>query len=154
MTLSDDEFRVRASVKYPIEAIDKFIAGGGGVPISNDVAEHLREIRQDAFQACQAKDWQLMNAHLRALHYACYFYGARPSANKGEKNRRVQAMRRFDKPAVDSDLDASRNDRIRKFHARLESVGEIGATAQTAAEFSLSTRRIRAIVSSSRKQPG
>lgn len=88
MTLSDDEFRFHASLEYPIEAIDKFIAGGGGVPISNDVAEHLREIRQDAFQACQAKDWQLMNAHLRALHYACYFYGARPSANIGERKRK------------------------------------------------------------------
>lgn len=155
MTQSDDEIEFAFFVwpEYSIESIDNFIAGGEGVPIFPDVAEHLREIRHDAFQAFKAQNFDLMMAHLRALHFACLFYGARPSANMGKKTSRVQAKRRFDKPAENS-YDESRNDKIRRFHARLNAAGETDATAQTAAEFGLTDRRIRDIVKQGRKQPG
>lgn len=154
MTQTDDEIQFEVDVHfagYSLEAIDNFIAGGEGVPIFPDVADQLREIRHDAFQASKAKNYDLMVAHIRALHFACHYYGARPSANIGEKTRKTQSKRRLNKPAVDSYLDASRNDRIRKFHARLAFVGEIGATEQTAAEFDLTARQIRNILNAGRK---
>lgn len=86
MTLSDDEieFAFHCSVSgYSIESMDNFIAGGAGVYVSPDIAEQLREIRHDAFCACKSKSFDLMTAHLRALHFACHFYGARPSASIG-----------------------------------------------------------------------
>lgn len=153
MTQTDDEIEFAFVVwpEYSIDSIDNFIAGGEGVPIFPDVADQLREIRHDAFQAFKTKNFDLMMAHLRALHFACYFYGARPSANMGRKTSKAQSKRRLNKPAVDSAQDASRNDRIRKFHARLISAGEIDATAQAAAEYDLSDRQIRNILKVSRK---
>jgi len=90
MTQTDDEieFAVVVWPEYSIESIDNFIDGGEGVPIFPDVADQLREIRHDAFQAFKAKNFDLMMAHLRALHFACYFYGARPSAKIGERKRK------------------------------------------------------------------
>lgn len=63
----------------------------------------------------------------------------------GIRHRRVQRARRSDKPAADP-YDDGRNERIRAYHARLEAEGELDATAQTAAAFELSDRRIRQIV--------
>ena len=71
--------------------------------------------------------------------------GSREDWLLGIRNRQTQRARRFDKPAADP-YDATRNDRIRAFHARLLAQGRTDATAGTAGEFGLSARQIRNIL--------
>lgn len=69
---------------------------------------------------------------------------AQALASQADSQR--QAVRRRGKPLHDPD-DADRDARLRRYHARLVAAGTADdATSATAAEFGLSTRRVRQIL--------
>ncbi|MBD5801316.1 hypothetical protein AZOA_07290 [Azoarcus sp. Aa7] len=68
-----------------------------------------------------------------------------------EVEAKLQAGRRRDKPLADP-YDASRNNRLRAFHARLVAEGHSDATKLTAEEFELSDRQVRNIIGNSRRK--
>jgi len=65
---------------------------------------------------------------------------------KVEKHSKAQSAKRKNKPGSDSADDPSRNDRLRKYHARLVANGERDHIKQTAQEFNLDRRQVSRIV--------
>jgi len=111
-----------------------------------DDRDSLVEARADALAAYEADDMILFDRCLEIMFLRATLFEIVPLGRAGHNSNRRQRERRLGKPSSDP-TDTTRHDRIRAHHARLVAEGRHDATSATAAEFNLSTRQIRTIVS-------
>lgn len=132
--------------RFDLSAFDDWLEGPGWEADELAVVLDMRQRAIDAHTANNADateawverlaDLLQANARERFLH---------PLAVKGRKHGQAQAKRRKDKPAASPD-DLGRNERLQRYHAGLTAAGRADATSATAAEFNLSTRTVRRVL--------
>lgn len=123
--------------EFPIDipALDTWIAAQ---PLPAETLAEWRAVRGAAVDAYVARDDDQLRSRLQEMHRLAHMLRALPLAGQGARESARNAENRAGKGA---DKGA-----VKRRHAKLAAEGDYDPTSQTAAEFGISTRRVRQIL--------